>query len=263
MKQHKSIQELISLEGKVAVVTGASRGLGSAFARALAEAGADVSLSCRHLAELEDTAGAVRALGRQALEIEADVTSPDQVRELVGLTVKRFGRLDVLVNNAGAMRINKPPEETTPEEWRFVIDTNVNGTFYCCREAALQMKKQQSGKIINLSSKSGFTVGRHFHGGSYDVSKAAIVMLTKALAVEWAPYNIRVNAIAPGYYDTQPNRDFFLNNPELCAKVVDLVPLKRLGDVGELAGLVVCLASDIANYMTGTTILIDGGYNIW
>jgi gluconate 5-dehydrogenase len=125
------------------------------------------------------------------------------------------------------------------------------------------MKKQQSGKIINLSSKSGFTVGRYFHGGSYDVSKAAIAMLTKALAVEWAPYHINVNAVAPGYYDTKPNREFFVDNPELYKKVIDLVPLKRLGDIRELSGLVVCLASDISNFMTGTTILIDGGYNIW
>lgn len=263
MKEHTGIRELISLRGKVAVVTGASRGLGSAFALALAEAGADVAVSCRHVTELQCTANSVRTTGREALEIEADVSDPDQVRYLIERTVRHFGRLDIVVNNAGAMRINKPPDETSPAEWRFVIDTNVNGTFYCCREAALHMKKQQSGKIINVSSKSGFTVGRHFHGGSYDVSKAAIVMLTKALAAEWAQYNITVNAIAPGYYDTQPNRDFFLNNPDLCAKVVNEIPLQRLGNVQELAGLVVCLASDVANYMTGTTVLIDGGYNIW
>ena len=257
------IHELIDLTGKVALVTGASRGLGSAFARALAEAGADLAVSCRHEGELRDTARTVREAGREVPELEADITRPDQVQQMVQSTVARFGRLDILVNNAGAMRINKPPEETTPEEWRFVIDTNINGTFYCCREAAIQMKKQQSGKIINLSSKSGFTIGRHFHGGSYDVSKAGIAMLTKALAVEWAPYNINVNALAPGYYDTKPNREFFVDNPELYKKVIDLVPLKRLGDIRELSGLVVCLASDISNYMTGTTILIDGGYNIW
>lgn len=259
-----SIHELVDLKGKVAVVTGGSRGLGAAFATALAQAGADLVISSRHREELAGTAQAVRAVGRQVLEVESDVAQPEEVRRLVEETVGRYGRLDILVNNAGAMRVNKAPEDTSPEEWRFVIDTNVNGTFYCCREAAIQMKKQpRGGKIINLSSKSGFTVGRHFHGGSYDVSKAAVVMLTKALAVEWAPYNINVNAIAPGYYDTQPNRDFFVNNPEMYRKVIDLVPLKRLGNIEELSGLVVCLASDISNYMTGTTILIDGGYNIW
>jgi NAD(P)-dependent dehydrogenase (short-subunit alcohol dehydrogenase family) len=257
------IHDLINLTGKVALVTGASRGLGSAFAQALAEAGADLAVSCRHKKELRDTACGVHDAGREVLELEADITQPDQVQRMVENTVARFGRLDILVNNAGAMRINKPPEETTPGEWRCVINTNINGTFYCCREAAIQMKKQQSGKIINLSSKSGFTIGRHFHGGSYDVSKAGIAMLTKALAVEWAPYNINVNALAPGYYDTKPNREFFVDNPELYKKVIDLVPLKRLGDIRELSALVVCLASDISNYMTGTTILIDGGYNIW
>ena len=258
------IHELIDLRGKVALVTGASRGLGAAFAAALAEAGADLAVSCRHAGELEATAQAVRAAGRDVLELEADVAQPEQARRMVEEAVNRFGRLDIQLNNAAAMRINKAPEETSPEEWRFVIDTNVNGTFYCCREAAIQMKKQrEGGKIINMSSKSGFTVGRYFHGGSYDVSKAAIVMLTKALAVEWAPYNINVNAIAPGYYDTKPNREFFVNNPEMYRKVIDLVPLKRLGNIEELAGLVVCLASGISNFMTGTTILIDGGYNIW
>jgi len=257
------IHDLINLTGRVALVTGASRGLGGAFAQALAEAGSDLAITSRHKDELSDTALAIRETGREVLELEADITEPDQVQQMVKSTVARFGKLDILVNNAGAMRINKPPEETTPEEWRFVIDTNINGTFYCCREAAVQMKKQQSGKIINLSSKSGFTIGRHFHGGSYDVSKAGIAMLTKALAVEWAPYNINVNALAPGYYDTKPNREFFVDNPELYKKVIDLVPLKRLGDIRELSGLVVCLASDIGNYMTGTTILIDGGYNIW
>ena len=258
-----SVHDLINLTDRVALVTGASRGLGSAFARALAEAGADLAVTCRHKEDLRETARAVRDAGREVLELEADITKPDQVQQMVESTVARFGKLDILLNNAGAMRINKPPEETTPEEWRFVIDTNINGTFYCCREAAVHMKKRQSGKIINLSSKSGFTVGRHFHGGSYDVSKAGIAMLTKALAVEWAPYNINVNAVAPGYYDTKPNREFFVDNPELYKKVIDLVPLRRLGDIGELSGLIVCLASDISNYMTGTTVLIDGGYNIW
>ena len=161
------------------------------------------------------------------------------------------------------MRINKPPEETTVAEWRSVMDTNVTGAWLCCREAGKVMIGQQSGKIVNIASISGQVVNKYFHGGAYEVSKAALMMLTKTLATEWAPYNISVNAIAPGYYDTQPNRDFFAQEADLYQRVLDLIPLSRLGNLEELTDLVLVLASDTANYMTGSTITIDGGYTLW
>jgi NAD(P)-dependent dehydrogenase (short-subunit alcohol dehydrogenase family) len=193
------LAEWVSLKDKVAVVTGASKGLGREFALNLSKAGAHVVITCRHEADLEETAYKIKAL-------------------------------DILINNAGIERINKSPEETSLEEWNLVINTNVTGPFLCSKAAAPVMKKQHKGKIINLSSKSGFT---------------------------------DVIGVAPGYYETEPNRKFFINKPDLHKKVIDLIPFRRLGDITELSGLVVCLASDISNYMTGTTILIDGGYNLW
>jgi gluconate 5-dehydrogenase len=258
-----SLAELLSLSGRVALVTGASRGLGQAFAAALAEAGADLVIACRHLADLAPTAEAVKAHGRQVLPLEADIRSEEAVRAMMGRAVERFGRIDVLVNNAATERRNLPPERTTQESWKEVLDVNLNGQFLCAREAGKVMIPRRAGKIINLASISGQVINRYFHGGSYDVSKAAVVGLTKALAAEWAPYNINVIALAPGYYGTAPNLRWFEANPEIHRKVLDLIPLGRLGDIRELAALVAVLAADVSNYMTGSTVLIDGGYTLW
>jgi gluconate 5-dehydrogenase len=258
-----SLADLFSLRGRVALVTGASRGLGQAFAGALAEAGADLVIVSRHLGELGETAGAVRANGREVLSLEADIRQEEAVREMVTRTVERFGRLDVLVNNAGTERQNLPPEQTSLESWKEVLDINLNGQFLCAREAGRVMIPRRAGKIINLASMSGMVINRYFHGGSYDVSKAAVVGLTKALAAEWAPYNLNVIALAPGYYGTAPNLRWFQGNPEIHRQVLDLIPLGRLGDLRELAALLVVLASDVSNYMTGSTVVIDGGYTLW
>jgi gluconate 5-dehydrogenase len=161
------------------------------------------------------------------------------------------------------MRINKPPQETSLEEWKQVIDTNITGTFVCCREAGKVMIPQKRGKIVNISSMSGSIVNKYFHGGSYEVSKCALNMLTKVLAVEWAPYNITVNSVAPGYYDTQPNRDFFSKETGLYQKVLDMIPVEKLGDLDELSRLILHLVSAPGNYLTGETITIDGGYTLW
>jgi NAD(P)-dependent dehydrogenase (short-subunit alcohol dehydrogenase family) len=258
-----SLSKLLSLEGRVALVTGASRGLGKAFAEALAEAGADLVICSRHLPELSETAAGIRAFGREALALEADVTQEEQVAALVRQAAERFGRIDVLVNNAGTERHNVPPEETSLESWKHVIDTNVTGSFLCAREVGKVMIPRRRGKIINLASLSGIIINKHFHGGSYDVSKAAVVGLTKALATEWAPHGINVMALAPGYYGTAPNLRWFQGNPEIHRAVLDLIPVGRLGSIEELAALVAVLASDVSNYMTGCTLVIDGGYTVW
>lgn len=257
------LSDMINLQDKVAIVTGASRGLGQAFAAALAEAGAHLVISCRHGSDLKETAGLVRRHKREVLELESDIAHEEQVAEMVDKTVEKFGRIDILVNNAASMRIDKPPEQTTLEEWKSVVDPNITGTFLCSREVAKVMIGQKAGKIINLSSVAAYDVLKYFHGGSYEVTKTAVVMLTKVLATEWAPYNINVNAIAPGYYNTLPNQRFLKKEPGLYDKVLDMIPLKKLGNIEELAGLVVVLASDIANFMTGSTIIIDGGYACW
>jgi gluconate 5-dehydrogenase len=258
-----TISEVISLKNKVALVTGASRGLGRGFAKALAEAGADLVITCRHESELSETALEIRQMGREVLSLESDISDEQQVIKMVEETVKRFGKVDILVNNAAKMRVDKSPEATSLEEWKSVLDTNVSGPFMCSKEVAKVMKGQKSGKIINVCSMSGYIVNKYFHGGSYEVSKSALAMMTKALAIEWAPYNINVNAIAPGYYYTEPNELFFKKEPDLYEKITEMIPLKKLGNVEQLSYLVMCLASKIADYMTGSVVIIDGGYTLW
>lgn len=257
------ILDMFSLENRIAVVTGASRGLGAAFAAALAEAGANLVIASRHKEELENTAGEIRKANREVLPLQCDITSEEQVKALVERTLEKYGKIDVLINNAATERCNIPPEETSLSDWKSVINTNITGPFICSREAGRVMIRQRRGKIINIASISGLIINRYFHGGSYDVSKLAIVALTKALAVEWAPHNITVNAIAPGYYATKPNLRWFDSNPDVYRKVIEMIPLGRLGNIRELSALVVALASDMSNYMTGSVIVIDGGYTIW
>jgi gluconate 5-dehydrogenase len=252
-------------DGKTVIVTGAGTGIGFSVARRFWLEGANVVLSGRREEVLREAAGQIEVDGfaQRLWVVPADIASESDVVNLVAEAVRWTSRVDVLINNAAAMRINKPPEETSVDEWRSVMDTNVTGAWLCCREAGKVMIGQQSGKIVNIASISGYVVNKYFHGGAYEVSKAALMMLTKTLATEWAPYNISVNAIAPGYYDTQPNRDFFAQEADLYQRVLDLIPLRRLGNLEELTDLVLVLASDTANYMTGSTITIDGGYTLW
>jgi gluconate 5-dehydrogenase len=250
-------------DGKTVIVTGAGTGIGFSVARRFHEEGANVVMSGRRERVLREAVGQISSDPARLLVVPADIAREADIAHLVAETVRWTGRLDVLINNAAAMRINKPPEETTLDEWRSVIETNVTGAWLCCREAGKVMIGQRSGKIVNISSISGQIVNKYFHGGSYEVSKAALMMLTKTLAAEWAQYGIVVNTIAPGYYDTQPNRDFFAQEADLYQRVLDLIPLRRLGNLEELTDLILMLASDAANYMTGTTITIDGGYTIW
>lgn len=257
------ILDIFSLENRVAIVTGASRGLGASFSIALAEAGANLVILARDKTRLKETEERIKDTGRDVLSIRCDITCEEDVRNMVNAAVERFGRVDILVNNAGTARVNVPPEKTSLNEWNGVINTNITGQFLCAREVGKVMIKQKYGKIINIASISGLIINRYFHGGSYDVSKLAVVALTRALAVEWARYNINVNAVAPGYYGTEPNMKWFNSNQDIYRKVIDLIPLGRLGDIRELSALIVMLASDVSNYMTGSVIVIDGGYTLW
>jgi NAD(P)-dependent dehydrogenase (short-subunit alcohol dehydrogenase family) len=251
------------LEGQTAIITGGGTGIGLTIARRFHQEGAFVVICGRREDVLHQAAADLSPAGERVLPIKADIISEEDVRELAHKTVAQTGRIDILVNNAGAMRVNKPPEETSLEEFRFVIDTNVSGTFLVSREVGKVMIGQKSGRIINISSMSGSVVNKYFHGGSYEISKAAMNMLTKTLATEWAAYNIKVNAIAPGYYGTQPNVDFFINDPELNRKIMELIPMGKLGELEELARLALYLASPDVDYMSGTIITIDGGYTLW
>jgi NAD(P)-dependent dehydrogenase (short-subunit alcohol dehydrogenase family) len=250
-------------ERKTVIVTGGGTGIGLAAARRFHDEGADVVICGRRESVLCEAAAGIPGAPDRFLTVPADIAEESDVIRLVAETVAWRGRIDVLVNNAAAMRIDKPPEATTLAEWRGVMDANVTGTFLCCREAGRVMIAQRSGKIVNITSMSGHVVNKYFHGGSYEVSKAAMMMLTRTLATEWAQYNISVNAVAPGYYDTQPNRDFFAREADLYERVLDLIPLRRLGNLEELSDLILMLASETANYMTGSVITIDGGYSLW
>ena len=251
------------LENQTAIITGGGTGIGLTIARRFHDEGAFVVVCGRRREVVEQAAEKISRDGQRVLAVQADIISESDVQALVAQTLAATGRIDVLVNNAAAMRVNKPPEETSLAEWKFVIDSNVTGTFLCTREVGKVMIKQRGGRIVNIASMSGLVVNKFFHGGSYEVSKAAMCMLTKTFAVEWAPHNIKVNAIAPGYYDTEPNREFFITDPVLSKKILELIPARKLGDLEELGRLALYLASPELGYMTGSILTIDGGYTAW
>jgi NAD(P)-dependent dehydrogenase (short-subunit alcohol dehydrogenase family) len=249
-----SIMSLFSLEGKKAVVTGASRGIGRAVALGLAEAGADVAIIYRSYTEgAKELGNEIEATGRKVMLVQADVTKNDQVEKMVGSVLKQFGRIDVLVNNAG-INLKKTAEDFDDATWNKVLDINLNAVFHCSRAVGKIMIKQKAGCIINVTSLASKLILRGDHQCAYHVSKAGVVMLTRALADEWAQYNVRVNAIGPGYTKTQ-----------LCPTGPDdkgTIPISRLADPREMAGTVIWLASEASSYVTGQEVFVDGGWSI-
>lgn len=255
---------LFDLQGEIAVITGASKGLGESFAHALAQAGADLFLIARREEGLIRVSQDIQTRhGVRCYWCTADISSQADIRRAVARCVEVYGKIDILVNNAAAMRNNKPPQDTTPEEFDAVMHPNVIGTLMMCQEVGAVMRAQKKGRIVNISSMSALIVNRGVYGGSYEVSKAAVSMLTKTLAVEWARDGISVNAICPGYYGTQPNREFFAADPTFEQKVLDMIPMHRLGEPEELWGALLLLCSPAASYMQGTVITVDGGYTLW
>jgi 2-deoxy-D-gluconate 3-dehydrogenase len=244
-----------SLADRAALVTGGGQGLGRALAVALARAGADVAVAGRTTARLEETAAEIRALGRRAVVITADVTRRGDPDRIVGEAVAGLGRLDVLVNNSGIMHI-APALEMSDDDWDRVIATNLTGTFTVARAAGRHFVAQGSGKVINISSNLGVRGGSHF--SAYCASKAGVINLTRALALEWARHGVQVNAIAPGYVETDMNADLRAN-PEQLAAMLRRVPARRMARTNEIAPLAVYLASSLSDYMTGETLVIDGG----
>ena len=258
------MKDCFDVAGKVALITGASKGLGRSFARALGFKGARLMLVARGEGLLRETAEAIHAeTGAQCHWKAGDMSREADIKEIVRECVDHFGRVDILINNAAAMRNNVSPEETSPEMFESVMHSNVVGPYALSRAVAEDMRLHGGGKIVNMSSMSALVVNKGFHGGSYEVSKAALTMLTKTLATEWAKDNIQVNAICPGYFGTEPNRAFFAELPSVYDSVVDSIPLGRLGDPEELEGALLLLCSKASDYMTGSTIVVDGGYTIW
>ncbi len=251
-----SVSDLFRLDGKVAVVTGASSGLGVAFARSLAEAGADLALGARRVDKLADTAALVEATGRRALGVATDVADPDSCTNLVALAMEEFGRVDILVNNAG-IGTAVPATRETPEEFRSVIDVNLNGCYWMAQACGRVM--QPGSSIINISSVLGITTAG-LPQAAYAASKAGLIGLTRDLAQQWSGRKgIRVNAIAPGFFATEMTDSYM---PGYLESMTPRIPMGRTGDPAELAATIVWLASDAAGYVTGQTLAVDGGLTI-
>lgn len=245
------------LDGMVALVTGASGGLGSLAACAFAAAGADVVVAGRSQDKCDATSQKVHATGRRALSVVAEITDGAQVKALTEAAIKKFGRIDILFNNAG-ITSPKPFLESSEEEWLKVIDVNVRGTFLCTRAVAAVMRDQKFGRIINMGSI--MSKGAIANRSAYITSKAAIAHLTQALAFEFGPFGITVNAIGPTVIETDLNRDLIKNQPQLYDNVLKRTPLGRLGVPEDIAGALVFLASPAAAFITGQTLYVDGGY---
>jgi 2-deoxy-D-gluconate 3-dehydrogenase len=245
----------LDLDGKVAVITGGGRGLGQAIACALAEAGADIALLARSVEELTVTARDINQMGRRALILPTDVTEETAVEEAAEAVVEEFGRVDVLVNNAGVAHVTPLLELTLPD-LRQILDVNVVGAILCARAFGAHMVAQQKGTVINIASIAG--LGGEPDISAYCASKGALIAFTRALAVEWARHGVTVNAVAPGYFRTDLNKQA-LDDVQIGPKIVKHIPLRRVGQPEELGPLVVYLASDAAAFMTGSVVVLDGG----
>lgn len=243
---------LFDLSGKVAIVTGASSGLGKVMAVALAGAGADVALCARTPEKIEAAAEEIRATGSKALGVSVDVRDNAQIHGLINKTLEAFGRLDILVNNAGG-HFDKDPLELSDRGWSAIMMENLTSVFMFSQAAAKVMKNQGCGSIISNTSVAGLR--SYAINASYGAAKAGIINLTKTLAAALAPHNVRVNAIAPGLMATEAVMPFYNSRPDMLAKV----PMGRYGKTEEIAGAAVFLASDASTYVTGTTIVVDGG----
>jgi len=248
------------LTGKVAVVTGGGTGLGEAIAKALAEAGASIVLCGRRQEPLDKVASEIESGGGKALPIRTDVTNVEDVNAMASEALNAFGRVDVLVNNAGINTV-KPFLELTEKEWDAVLDTNLKGCFYCCQALGKGMVEQRSGSVINVVSVFGRTGFMNI--SPYIASKGAIVQLTKALAVEWARHNVRVNAIAPSYFETEMAKRDIESDERVLKFNLSKIPMRRGGKPHEMGGIAVFLASEASSFITGETIAVDGGWLAW
>jgi len=249
--------ESLRIDGRVAIVTGASRGLGRAMALALAEAGADVAVAARATAELEETAHQIEKLGRRALVVTTDVAVYAQVETLVQRAIAALGGLHIVVNNSG-IAIAKPVAEMSSAEFARVLEVNLLGVFNGCRAAAAHLIAQRAGKIVNVASVLG-QVGLSGYS-AYAASKGGVAAFTRALAAEWARHEIQVNALAPGWFVTDMNAEAFAD-PRVRDRLLRDVPARRTGRLEEIGPLVVYLASPASDFMTGQTVFLDGGHS--
>ena len=246
----------LSLDGKCALVFGGTSGLGNSIALGFAQAGADVVPVSRRGGEVKKTAADIRALGRRTVEATADVTSRSDIQRVIDLMLRQLGRIDILVNSAGTTK-RVPSLELADEDWNRILDTNLKGTWYACQMVGRVMKEQGKGRIINMASLAGLVSS--YEATAYSASKGGVVMLTRSLAAEWARYNITVNALAPGVFETPLNRNI-INDPGRKASILSRTPMRRFGNLEEIQGAAIFLASDSASFVTGEIIAVDGGF---
>lgn len=255
------VSELFKLEGKVAIVTGGATGIGRQMAGALAEMGANVVVCARDVARCEQAAAELESTGVRALGLACDVRSEADIASVVGRTHAEFGRIDVVVNNAGTVWVDWP-EETPTEGWQKVVDVNLTGPFFLSRAVGPIMIGQKSGRIINIASVAGLkgAPAEILNAVSYHATKGGLIAFTRDLACKWARHGITVNAIAPGWFPTEMTGSLLSAHQET---LLDHVPLRRLGGENDLKGAVVFLASDAGAYVTGHTLVVDGGESAW
>ncbi len=247
-----------SLKGKVALITGASRGIGQAVAIGLAQAGADIAIASRKLPDLEKVAEQVRKTGRKCLLVAAHVARVEEINNLVGQVMAEYGKIDILVNNAATNPTMASAMDVDERAWDAIMNLNLRGLFFLSQAVARLMKEKGGGKIINISSIAGISPDLL---PVYSISKAAVIMATKVMAQQWAQYNIRANAVAPGLTKTRFSEALW-NNPDILKLAMGKTPMARVADPEEMVGAVIYLASEASSYVTGQVIAIDGGKTI-
>ncbi|WP_226781199.1 SDR family NAD(P)-dependent oxidoreductase [Oceaniglobus trochenteri] len=255
------MNDLFDLSGKRAFITGASRGLGREMALGLAGAGADIALVARPSDALNATANDIRALGRTAWTVEGDVGDPESADALCQRALEEIGPFDILINNVGGRRVNVATEDLDLLTWREMMHLNLTSTFLCSRIiGGAMIKAGKGGRIINVASINAMVAGKGIGGRHYETAKAAVQQFTRTLAVDWAPHGITANVICPGFFMTEPNQRWQREYPDMIEARIADIPVGKTGDPKDMGALAVYLASDSASFMTGASLVIDGGY---
>lgn len=258
-----SVFDRFRLDGRRALITGGTRGLGLEMARALGEAGAELIIVGSDADLLAGAATSLRGQGLTVSTAQADLSRPDEAERLCSAILGRFPAVDILINNVGGRRINTPTEELALDDWQRIMDLNLTQAFVLTKRLGSAMIPRGWGRIINISSINAFWPGKAMRGRSYEASKGALTMFTKAVAADWAVHGITVNAIAPGPFLTEANRRWITERPEFEGEVASSIPIGRWGRPEEIAPLALYLASDASSYMTGSVLVIDGGKLLW
>lgn len=259
-----AVLDRFRLDNKQLFITGGSRGLGREMALALAEAGANVILVGRDQESLDRTAADIRTRGRQAVVLQGDVGTPAEADRICRTALERHGPIDILINNVGGRRINVPTQDLSTEQWQSILDLNLTSTFICTKLiGGAMVQRGTGGRVINVASISGMVANKGIGGRSYETSKGAVIMFTKATAADWAPHGVTVNAICPGGFMTEPNQRWAAQNPEVIKTFRELIPMGDFGKPEDIGPLAVYVASDASRYMTGAALVIDGGYTLW